>query len=522
MGNTDVKHSVAGFYYQLLLACKELVKLLNNTRSDEAFVAVEYGADVRVFNEDNFYFEAKFYNVNSFSRHHNAVTHSIYNFFNTFKAGKDGRYIFKPNIPVSKDDISFYANWPGSNPPSKEYINYIKECFVCESITKDSIKNTEFKKFRDEYSLANPHKKKPQYRRELLKHLNQNSDHQSYMLPEIQFTDDDIKLFITKLDFEFPKNRSEKYESIKVIKEVIDNCLKQFNSDLNNEQIKKIRLLIMESFLDSTVHNEPSDETLIKGNFRVVRVADCKQLINEVNIREVQYMNKEELQDIIDDVEKELDNYEYILNKQGYKDQIGDIMAVLLNMKEQLYQEIKKYGARNVSRRYILAKKDYPIEILRLFENISEMMNKTNTTNEDIRIDNQTGINNVSIGEKFKFSMQALPAASSGRHDARLLINSFISHTQDFYLIPKAEGNETILFDSEYEFCKYSKKEIDDTVIDIFHIHKNKDYQEYYKSFDYKCTKCLRLAYEGSCELLNDLRGEVTETNETTDGLIRN
>jgi hypothetical protein len=48
MGNTDVPASLAGYFYQLLLACKELVILINNHEDISNYVAIEKGSDIKV------------------------------------------------------------------------------------------------------------------------------------------------------------------------------------------------------------------------------------------------------------------------------------------------------------------------------------------------------------------------------------------------------------------------------------------------------------------------------------------
>ncbi|QWI78257.1 hypothetical protein JG486_29215 (plasmid) [Bacillus mycoides] len=82
--STDVKHSIAGYYYQLLLACKELVNLLKNDNK-KSFVAIEKGADVRVYNGNDLSIEAKFYKAKNFTRNSNTIRHTLYNFSCIFK-----------------------------------------------------------------------------------------------------------------------------------------------------------------------------------------------------------------------------------------------------------------------------------------------------------------------------------------------------------------------------------------------------------------------------------------------------
>lgn len=505
MSSTDVKHSIAGFYYQVLLACKELAILLNNSQSEQSYVAVEFGADVRIFDEHDVRMEAKFYNDNTFTRYKEAITHSIYNFFNSFKtASPSTRFRFKCNVPVSIKDVEFFAGWltPTRMP---EKITYIKECFIYESVEKDPIKDGEYKNFRTQFDIENPNIKKPQYKQALIKYLASQSEpaeYNKYILPSIVFDDCELERFMEQIDFDFPNTKLPKYESIIDLKRTICHELTSYDRNLKDDEKNKIMLLFMEAFLDSTVTSESTR--------RILKVSDCKTIISNHHSETLKHFNKEEYQRMIKEIEKELNDYEYILRKSEHaRDYVDDIMAILIGLKEQLHTEIDEFGVEMVLKRIVMSSRPYPLEVLRLFESITEMMVKTNMQDEvAASVIDADNLNNMKIGENLQFSLRTTPFASSARSDATLIMNSFIDHTQENFEIQKAIGGETIIFDTDSDICQLGLEDIDHTIIDICKVKGNKEHQEVYKSFKYLCTKCFRLSYLGKCPFLDDLKGD--------------
>jgi len=501
MQSTDVKHTIAGFYYQVLLACKEVTHLLNNSISDESYVAIEYGADVRIYDHNDIRMEAKFYSDNTFTRHKEAITHSIYNFFCSFDgAPPNVKYRLKTNVPINTSDISFFQEW--SDPVAKSRnIRYVKECFVCESIGREPVKNGEFKRFQKKFKRQHPHLKQPQYKRELIKYLAQRQEPDEYLryiIPTIVFNDHLLERFIEHIEYDFPQSKVPKYESINDLKASIDSSLLSFDASLREEDRSKIALLILEEFLDSTVELNTSKITISR----------CKEIFSQYQSVQLKYFDKQEYQEIMQEIEDEFYAYEYLLNTNGFSDYLDDIMAILIGLKEQLYSEIDLYGVENVFRRFVMSRGNYPLEVISLFKSITEMMIKTNRNDEQASVIDVDKMNNIKVGEQLSFSLRAVPAASSKRNNPTQIINSFIQHTQSHKEIAVAEGSETIIFDTECDVCQFALDDLDATIIDISKIVENKQYHEFYKSFKYKCTKCLKLSFTGACPFLKELKGE--------------
>lgn len=503
MSSTDVKHSIAGFYYQVMLACKELSILLNSSTSDESYVAVEYGADVRIYDHDDIRLEAKFYNDNTFTRYKQAITHSIYNFFVSFKKSTPQvRYRFKCNVPVNTSDLHFFTEWTAPDEVPKN-IQYVKECFVYESVEKEIIKEGEYKKFQMYYDSKHPKKIRRHYKQALIKHLAAQSDstqYLKYIIPSLKFDELELERFIKQIEFDFPKAKVSKYESIEALKSVIDLELTKYNGSLTTEERNKIMLLLLEAFLDSTVAED--------SKLRIINISDCKAIIANHQTQSLNHFDKDEYLEIIAEIEQELSDYEYILRKSDYSNYVDDIMSILIGLKEQVYSEIDHFGVKEVLRRFVMSRRPYPLEVINLFKSMAEMMVKTKRHNEVASLVNAEELNNMQIGEKLLFSLRTLPAARSAICDAHLIMHNFIDHTRENFEISKAKGGETILFDTECDICQFPLDEINNTVIDIFKVKDNKQHQELYKSFRYRCTKCLKLSFEGNCPFLQELKGE--------------
>ena len=103
MSKADVKESIAGYYYQFLLATEELVNLYMNDKNGS--VAVEKGADIRVQDNDDLFIESKFYGKEKFTKKDEAITRTIFNFAIQYKSKlndsvdlKDVKFQFKTNI----------------------------------------------------------------------------------------------------------------------------------------------------------------------------------------------------------------------------------------------------------------------------------------------------------------------------------------------------------------------------------------------------------------------------------------
>ncbi|MDQ1233391.1 hypothetical protein QE450_000889 [Paenibacillus sp. SORGH_AS306] len=507
MTSTDVKHSIAGFYYQVLIACKEISLLLNNPAKEDSYVAIEYGADIRVFNEANInekdiVIEAKFYKDSTFTRYKEAITHSIYNFYDLFSNSQvfdsSKRYKFLCNVPISEKDFDFFTNW-NSNTGIDENIAYIKECFIYESVDRKPVKEGKYKEFKEKFDS---NLKKFKYKKELLKYLSSHSNPEEYLfyiIPDIKFTESKLKSFIAQIDFEFPTVKIEKYESIQSLKKIISDELSKYNASFTELDKNKITLLLLEAFFDSTVNSK----------LRTIKVSDYKKIIENHTTIATKYLEKLEYKEMIDEIEEELRCYEIVLKENGHEELIDNVMSLLIELKEQLYTHIDQFSMNSTMKKFIMNNKNnYPLEVIKLFQSMAEMMTKTKKNIHPISIISYPNLNNIKIGENLNFSLRAVPSASSKRKSSKLMLTSFIDHTRENLELTKAIGGEIIIFNTDSKICQLSSDIINNTVIDICKIPENVKYQELYKSFRYKCTECLELSYRGQCPFIKELMEE--------------
>jgi len=130
----DVPATVAGFYYQALLACREIIIAYRDRAPDADLsaikVSIERGADVKidkggVINS----IEAKLYG-GSFNEYSPAVTHSFYNFYKNAFTHSAIQLETNVQINIQSDDLqNFVGEW--SKIPETEFGNYIKYLKLC-------------------------------------------------------------------------------------------------------------------------------------------------------------------------------------------------------------------------------------------------------------------------------------------------------------------------------------------------------------------------------------------------------
>ncbi|WP_335869191.1 hypothetical protein [Bacillus sp. 2205SS5-2] len=497
--STDVKHSIAGFYFQLLIACKELVSI--SKLHPEGYVGVEYGADITVNKGSNSFIEAKFYKKDYFTRFSEAIRHTIYNFYNTYRNSDDlnGTFMINTNVPISNNDSSFFNDWNNKNFPSQDpYVNFVKDCLVYEYVDKEAFKDR-FNTFKEYYKNNNPGIKNPKHKSALIKHLHENpSDYSQYIPTEILLGDKEIFAFIKQVNFDFPDIRIEKYDSIIQLNNIIEDHLQDLYPSLSTGEYSNIRHLIMNAFLDTTA-------STVK---HVLFVKDLDNIVKNHEETIAELIENDSLIKTMIEIEKELIKYERKLINKGFSSQLEHILKVVGICTEQWIREINVYGQKKVNNRYIMsAEHTYTMNILDLFKAMAEVSSVSENSLGDVNLIDLDGINNLGFSEYGDFSLRTTPS-SSDREDEVTLITSFIEHSvkQQEYLF--ATGDETIVFENACEICKYDKSRIEeDIVFDIARPHGTLIQQNLYQSFDYKCISCLKLnSQEDDCEFANNFK----------------
>lgn len=483
MKSTDVKHSIAGFYFQLLIACYEL---LNVYEYEDAYVGVECDSDVRVSYGDEKFIEAKFYGKDTFNRNHEAITHTIFNFYHTYKKTKtSGMYQIKTNVPFAPSDIYFFDSWNKKKFDNQvEYINYVKDCLVREYIEKQEGKEV-FEEFKQSYRLKNPKMKKPQFKRALIEFLHQNPDEYiKYCNAKELMSDSEIMNFIKLLSFDVPKKKTDKFSSITELKVKIEYNLKVRFPSLTDFECENIRFLIMNSFLDTTV-----SQTAF-----VVRTNSINSIVENQSAGIKELFEKDVMANSIKEIETELIKYERLLKQKGVSDSLELILKVVGSCTKQWVEGMNTLGVQKMNSRYLMGghTTSYTLNILELFKAMGEIYAVSEKELGNIELFDLEGINNVSFSEYKAFSLKTTPHVSDKQYE-EYLIAAFIEHTLEQQHLIKAIGDETIVFDAECRVCDYNKLNIEDIVMDISKPYGTIVHQEFYRSFEYKCLRCIRL-----------------------------
>ncbi|MDP1395155.1 hypothetical protein Q8G28_17390 [Lysinibacillus capsici] len=153
---TDVPASIAGYFYQFLLAVNELTCLIPTGHDDDC-VAIEKGADVRIFKQGDSKksVEAKFYQDLYFTSNHLSICHTLYNFYTSFLIAKAkdepfDHYEYRTNVPIRHSDKAFFDKWQSphlwTTTEKEAYVKYIKM-----SIIRDRLNTDRGKKAMNEY-----------------------------------------------------------------------------------------------------------------------------------------------------------------------------------------------------------------------------------------------------------------------------------------------------------------------------------------------------------------------------------
>lgn len=149
----NVPATVAGYYYQVLLACREITKLKN----DEDYVGIEADADVRIeenkqiIRDDKLIIEkyrtsleAKFH-IDILRAFDEDITKTIYNFYRY--TSTDKIFIFSTNVSITGEGKELLeTNWNKEEFNSRK-IEYIKKCILRHSVKHDTEKN--FKEYKE-------------------------------------------------------------------------------------------------------------------------------------------------------------------------------------------------------------------------------------------------------------------------------------------------------------------------------------------------------------------------------------
>ncbi|MCC0738857.1 hypothetical protein [Clostridioides sp. ZZV14-5902] len=473
--NTDVPESIAGYYYQILLAIRALTKLSN----DEDCIGIEKGADVRIIEKcgDKISIEAKFYK-NGMNSSHKAIIHTIYNFYNNLI--DDKHLIFQTNVEIQDTLLDSISNVKEIDDITDEQLAYI-----CISLMKEYCnKNTKVQDkvikehFREYIELASRTTNEIKIESNILdKHYqyyyNQFTHEQTIPFWSHEIDKEKVKLLIKKIEFK-GCIKQEKYESIKKLKDDISQELNKF--DIREEHIKNIIKILVDMFLATTVK---SDE------FDTISLKDLKDKLEEIVLNDYNINLEFYNETFIQKVESLDEHFENELNNNyfgEYKNEILNRYVIIREMflgelranTDKFVEDILKIYAFSDATIYTLDQMVKFLTLLTIFDGVD---------NEEIKkISEKLG--NLEIGKDTFFYKE------HGFKKVNRALDQLVRETRES--ISDHNENSTILLSGRVgceKLCNVDYKR--SAVFDIGQVKANEALYRYYKSLKYKCDRCI-------------------------------
>lgn len=341
--NTDVPGTIAGFYYQIIIACKEICK--DGTKE----VGVETGGDVVTITTSGKrnYIEAKLH-TNNFSCFSNDVIKTIYNFYNAYKQSDQiEKMLFTTNVGVTSKDKSLFDTWGTT---SNDEIHYIQEAVLRKSIEL----HDECKKNYDIFCSKVPNRKSKS-KAELVGKLceevfvKKNCGYSDYAVENSECS---YKMFISMLKFEFCNKEKdvllaeiEKDTEKKIVNDYLVLPENINGEALSEEGAKDIFCCLVKMFFDRVVEN--SQHRMCK-NISVQEYKACliNYLENKAVLEEARRV-KESLERLAYDESEMIESLDLEKNEdQAYLacySKVKQLFLMKLNTEKGSYTFMEKY-----------------------------------------------------------------------------------------------------------------------------------------------------------------------------------
>lgn len=477
--NTDVPNSIAGYYYQIMLAVNELVNSLED--ENKYAVAIEKGSDIKVMSLDHndYCIEAKFYKTKSFTKFHNTIRHTMYNFFNDFKSGTDNKYMFKTNVPVCIDDKEFFDRW---SEHTQEYITFVKDCIVHEAIKLNEDSKRKFADFIETTGLTSVKEKFEHCYKQLIEQLHENPN--NYSIYYEMGTDDEIVSFLGKISFSFGNQTQTKLHTINSLKSQIETKISGLANSLTCDDCRKIINLLVEKFF----------ETTINPNFDQVTKNEFNDTVRDYQESQLKFLNNEQVRQSVIALEEEIARFKFFLDQYA-GDKNDDLIETYISLVETFFEEVEnsKLQIDEVIKKYSLDSYQSAKLIARLLYSMTTLAVFSSKNISNVKLFGLKGINNFSFNEAESYCLKSTDSAFLD--ETSLLLNALVPILVDE--ADKIAGGEKIVFESPYlkpgfEPCVFNKNDLDELVINTAQVDENLKYQALLKSLEYRCLKCVR------------------------------
>ena len=498
--STDVAGSIAGYYYQILLACRELTS--NITDLEE--VGIEAGADIRIIKRKGIKesIEAKFHK-NNMSRYDKEIIKTIYNFYRNSQ--DDEKLEFSTNVAPTREHKDFFDKWNNKSLTSEEMNIYILKCIFrhcCFNVNKYNKNYIEYKNSMIQKEKDGKERKEPYYINMLEAAIfNENINDEELKKYSFVNSKNLDKEFCKKLFFTFYD--AEKLDTIKNIKENINENLQSIcktkKITVGKDDYEKIRDLIIDKFFMIITENASLKSEHSFNEIKKFSKIDLNNCIDNYKEQKIRFLNRSILKRLIDSIESEeikfidmLSCTEDFANKDKLIIRHSEIQQLFLDK----IIDIDKYN-RFISI-YTLEEVDSFEVILKLINQLTILSVYKHINIEDISflIENNESLDNVFIKDLLNYSFKACP---SSYRNFGAIIKIFYSNTSQKYSI---NPNQIVAFQADYgrkERPCEKKEDSLNCVLDIAMTDENLEREiALYKSINYRCSDCIYIAENNS------------------------
>ena len=478
--NTDVPGSIAGYYYQILLACREISRY-----GDIEEVGVETGADVNVISKSKgiMNIEAKFHQDN-FGRYAEDIVKTIYNFYTGYdKSIKE--FVFSTNSSPNKECRKFFENW-GKNGDEERYI---KKCILMKSVQGPC--KAKYEKF-----CKNPKiqaKKAALDKKEIDLLVEETLDGKGQFLYEdyaVENSEISYAEFIGLMKFSFAgKKKQEMISEIrKEIKSNIEKTLiKLGKKSLESDETDLIINEMIDHFLEIISFNsEDNTRTKRFTSSDYIRILNNYDTIEEKHISKYQIFSCiQAMQEEEENVIEEIQTCASVIDRDKMKDNYLCVQRKVLNMLAEpdgyqaFVQAYQLKPNKNVGVASIVVKIVYALSI---------MMTKENLSLEDVELILTESTNNIRLRDFLQCAYKK-SFSSAYRHMRRIVAELICKYQEETHI----DENQIFVVDADYKNngmpCQV--KELKPEVYSITETDEN--YNDYllFCHMNYKCTKCL-------------------------------
>ncbi|WP_027635358.1 hypothetical protein [Clostridium butyricum] len=501
--STDVSGSIAGYYYQILLACRELTSNISDLKE----VGIEAGADVRIIKLKGVKesIEAKFHKDNM-SRYDKEIIKTIYNFYRN--SCDDKSLQFSTNVAPTREHKDFFDSWNKKLLKDEEMNMYILKCIFRHCCFNVSSYKENYSQYKEYISLKEGNGKREPYYIDKLEGYIFNKNVNDKELEKYSFVNskDLDKEFSKKLLFTFYDTK--KIDTINTVKNNIKENLRKIcmldGNQLEEKDYEKIRDLIIDKFFMLITENSELPSDHLFSDIKKFSKQDFYNCIENYKDERIEFLNNSVLEKIIKSIEDEESNFIKML---GCSDEFTNKDKLMVRRSEiqQLFLDkiidIDKYN------KFISM---YTIEGFNSFEVVLKIINQLTIISvyKHINIDdisffmeNNKSLDNIFIKNLLNYSFKACPPSYG---DFSVIMKMFYNNTNQKYSI---NSNQIVTFQADFGREERPCEQDGNSLNCLLDIAATDEILEkdivLYRSINYRCSDCIYISRTNSKTLKN-------------------